>query len=329
LDNEVLEAAGDAAHAMFDEYPPTTLRELSKYIKDHLAKWDQNLRSWRETVQHDTSMYPGIALLKELHDRVLRIQKITLDDELLTTINDEKNDLVRSALSYHTLDSFFSAQIRLWREAARIYNQAKPFAERLSGKAGFSDAFSAVGAILSDSEPWAKIKDLGPLANSLEKIQEAAMVESRDKALAKIDGYRVSLTPECEQLNLSPEKTYEVKSKLNRLHEQCAHEVNLAQLEMVIASGAESAFNDALNALISLRQTAQQPKIEPHTPSAAKPEAVAYTEKAYEKQVETVRIVSLLSMKDLETPAEVDAAVEELRSRLKRFIAQGKKIRLE
>ena len=163
------------------------------------------------------------------------------------------------------------------------------------------------------------------------------MVESRDKALAKIDGYRDSLTPECEQLKLSPEKTYEVKSKLNRLHDQCAHEVNLSQLEMVIASGAESAFNDALNALISLRQTAQQPKIEPtgsrdndpRTVSAVKPETAAYKETVYEKQVETVRIISLLSMKEIETPAEVDATVEELRSRLKRFIAQGKKIRLE
>jgi hypothetical protein len=329
LDNEILEAAGIVAHAMFDEYPPTTLRELSKYIKDHLAKWEQNLRSWRETVQHDTSMYPGIALLKELHDTVTRLQKISLDDELLTAIKDEKDDLVRCALSYHTLESFFSGQIRLWREAARIYNQAKPFAERLSGKAGFMDAFSLVGAILSDSEPWAKIKDLSPLANTLEKIQEAAMVESRAAAIAKVDAFRESLTPECEQLKLSPEKTYEVKAKLNRLHDQCAHEVNLAQLEMVIVSGAESAFNDALNALISQRQTAQQPKSEPRTVSAVKPETVAYKDTVYEKQVETVRIASFLSMKELDTPADVDTVVEELRSRLKRFIAQGKKIRLE
>lgn len=315
LDHEVLDKAFETVRSLFIDYPPTTTHELAQHIRSNLNTWQQKLKSWKDTISIDPASFPSSAVLQKIFDKILDLLKESLDTNLIDIFSKKSTELIDMGEEYRKLESFHTNQIRIWRESMLLLQKVTPVKYMLIDQDGFTKAYDTIHGVLNEPSPWDIIKNLGPANQTVIQSYENELTRIRERAQGKIDEFREALEPECITLALDPDKKYSVKSRLNQLYDQCKDEKNLSTLHTIFIYEAEKAYNTGLEVLQRIRH------------SSIKPENVSTP--ADEKFLEHVKIVELFNFISLETPAEVDAFVEDLRSKLKRYIAQGKIISLE
>lgn len=343
LGQEVLDAAQEAARALFQDFAPATTRELAEHVRKHLAAWQARLRDWQKLIEHDPKQYPGVGAMQSIMDFAQGLKQISLAEELVETLAAKSAELSAVYAEYKRIAEFYGNQIGIWRKAQKLLEAIKPSRTQLEHEPSAKEAISRLESILGQAEPYDRIKDLAPAMDLVQKALDAAIQATRHALKAAIDEYRDQLTPLCDELGLSPEENYTVKERLNHLYSRAPLETSLAGLELLRSTQVDLAYNHAIKTLQEFRQAKAaveakkaEAKKEPVSPTGAEiaaerpPKSPAPVAKSVQAPVITEALAAkdLIGGREIRTTGDVDQLVEQLRAALKKKLAEGKLIRI-
>lgn len=346
LDQEILTTAQALAQSLFQDFAPPTTRELADHVRKHLGLLQARLKDWQKLVEHDPKQYPGVSTIQAILDLVLPLSQMTLADELVETLLAKKSELESVYADYKRIAEFYSNQITVWRKAQKLLETIKPNRAQLEQDDTAAISIAQLESILGDTQPYDRIKDLTPALDSVQQALDGAVQVARNALKKTIDEYRDQLTPLCDELGLSPEENFKVKEKLNHLYNHGSLESNLAGLELLRTTQVGVAYDYAIKILQDFREAKaaeearrrEAEKIKANnggagfaaeTSSGQRGTALPERVSTPTVLVESLQAKDLIKSQEIRTTTDVDRLVEQIRTTLKKKLAEGKRIKIQ
>ena len=310
--SEDIQKARELGRDVFSEMGPKREDPLCEFLKDRLEGWLEKLSLYRALAE--TGRYPGST---EIADGIRILQMlIALEDSnrFLVQVNEQATDLRDLAESFHNLDHFYKHQRPMWdklRTASGKFRLNKMELER-DDSAG--PALRRMREILSTPNPYGLIKEAEGLIGAVGKVNEGLLSERRIQALATIAEQSATVIAEVskaggdESLKKKCLKPLENLAKQVSTHESLAH-ISQAEAETVVLK------DQALDQVERfLSRKAEDGK--------------AGQKKPMVKPRRIVSPVKLVKLPYLESQADVDAFLDDLRKELTNALARNQRIEI-
>ena len=309
---EDVQKARELGRDVFSEMGPEREDPLFEFLKGRLEGWREKLSHYRALA--DTGSYPGSA---EIADSLSLLKMLVAPKDssrFLAQVNKHENDLRDLADRFHDLDHFYKHQRPMWDKLRTASGRFKLNQMELERDDSAGPALRRMSEILSAANPYGLLKEAEGLIGTVNEVNEGLLYERRDRALAKITDQSASVNAEVstaggdESLKTMCLTPLEELAKQVSTHESLAH-IGQAEAEAVRLK------DEALDQVERyLARKAEEGRAVPDKP-VVKPRRVVSPGK-------------LVKSSYLESQADVNAFLDDLRKELTDALARNERIEI-
>jgi len=273
--------------------------------------------------RYEGRKYPGGSLLNKGLEYFGEFTKGLDNVSFFTKLRDLEDNLLDWEEDVTYVKSFFASQKDIFDKGLRAIEKYKENDVYLSGDEikGYADKLQQ---ILSDVQPYRKIKDIPELVNKIDEHIQRVLIEKKTAAKSVIQLDIDHLTLRTNEDGVSDETRQRIRTHYGNLFSSMNDLTDIFKVDATITQS--SAFREKQEIIIN-REIHEFAKRNQETP----PEGVGEGDGTYEvvktaPQRERVKVNSLLATKTLRTEEDVDRLINTLSAELKKIIKSNKQI---
>ena len=231
--------------------------------------------------------------------------------------------------------SFYKTQVPTWVRLLDTLNAVADNHDALVKDPQAAAALAKLEAIRANPAPYGQVNQIDPLVTTLEKANEALAAERRERALKSLDAKLAEASHALDAAQASPELRNQVLKPLQDLKAQLAGLSSIPRILWLQGRSGEL-LDEVMDKLAHAAHAAQQKAPppappQPHTGTAspaASPAPVPPPAPAA-KPIQVVRVADMGSKTYLESEADVEGFVAQLKAELLATVRAGKKARVQ
>ena len=309
---EDVRRARELGRDVFSEMGPEGEEALFEFLKGQLEQWREKLSRYRALA--DTGNYPGAM---DIADGLSLVNALLAPDEsnkFLARFNERGSDLRDLAEGFHDLEHFFEHQRPVWDKLRAALRRFELNGMELERDDSAGSRLRRMGEILTAPRPYAWVKEVEGLMRAVSDVNDELLSVRRAQALATIAAQTASVSTEIsaaggdESLKTTCLAPLENLAKQTSAHESLAH---IGQLETEAVRLKDEALAQVER---YLERKAEEGKAEPDKPAV--------------RRRRVVSPVNLVKSPYLESQADVDAFLDDLRTELTDALARNERIEI-
>ena len=309
---EDVQKARELGRDVFSAMGPNTEDALFEFLKGRLEGWREKLSHYRALA--DTGSYPGSA---EIADSLSLLKMLVAPKDssrFLAQVNKHENDLRDLADRFHDLDHFYEHQRPMWDKLRTASGRFKLNQMELERDDSAGPALRRMSEILSAANPYGLLKEAEGLIGTVNEVNEGLLYERRDRALAKITDQSASVNAEVSTAGGDKSLKKKCLTPLDGLAKQVSTHESLAHIGQAEAE-AVRLKDEALDQVERyLARKAEEGRAVPDKP-VVKPRRVVSPGK-------------LVKSSYLESQADVNVFLDDLRKELTDALARNERIEI-
>ena len=309
---EDVKKARELGRDVFSEMGPEGEDALFEFLKGRLEGWREKLSRYRDMA--DTGSYPGA---EDIADSLSLLNTLVAPEDsnrFLAQVNGRGSDLRDVADRFHDLDHFYEHQRPMWDKLSAASGRFKLNQMELDRDDSAGPALRRMSEILSAPNPYGLLKEAEGLIRTVSEVNEELLSERRARAIATITEQTASVSAEVstaggdESLKTTCLTPLEDLEKQVSTHESLAH-IGQAEAEAVRLK------DEVLDQIERyLERKAEEGKAKQDKP-VVKPRRVVSPGKFVKSSY-------------LESKADVDAFLDDLRTELTDALARNERIEI-
>ncbi|WCF07736.1 BREX system P-loop protein BrxC [Paenibacillus thiaminolyticus] len=273
--------------------------------------------------RYEGRKYPGGSLLNKGLEYFGEFTKGLDNVSFFTKLRDLEDYLLDWEEDITYVKSFFASQKEIFDKGLRAIEKYKENDVYLSGDEikGYADKLQE---ILTDVQPYRKIKDIPELVNKIDEQIQGVLVEKKAAAKSAIQLDIDHLTLRANEDGVSEETRQRIRTHYDNLFSTMNNLADIFKVDATITQS--SAFRERQETIINreIREFEYQEQ-------EKQPEVVVEGKELYvavktAPQKERVKVNSLLATKTLRTEEDVDMLLNTLSAKLKQIIKSNKQI---
>lgn len=350
-DEQVLKQARQLTQELFSAMGPATEKELFEFYTGHFKTWLENFKSYKSKT--DVGQFPGKKIIEQ---SILTLERLLANQDsfdFFKTIVDNKNDYLDLEEDYHDIHEFFTNQLPSWQRLQQALHHFEKNHQALSHHEIAGKVMLELHRIAKAESPYHLLNKIADLIGTVETVNANLLAEKRSQAIEHIDAKIKQLEIEIQNSGIA---TAELRNKLLRplqlLKANIEAENSLSSIYMQQTQTAVERFDEALYELeqevsAEIQRQANAALVAPDI-SSSPLMVVAETDTTIRapvvvtsqptitvvppKPVVEVNVASIYNKTSssvyLETEESVDQFVEELKTELKKIVADKKRVRI-
>ena len=309
---EDVKKARELGRDVFSEMGPEGEDALFEFLKGRLEGWREKLSRYRDMA--DTGSYPGA---EDIADSLSLLNTLVAPEDsnrFLAQVNERGSDLRDVAGRFHDLDHFYEHQRPMWDKLSAESGRFKLNQMELERNDSAGSALRRMSEILAAPSPYGLVKEAEGLIRTVSEVNEELLSARRAQALATIAEQTASVSTEVSTAGGDEPLKTTCLTPLKNLAEQVATHDSLAHIDQA-ESEAVRLKDEALTQVERyLARKAEEGKTEQDKPTV-RPRRV-------------VSPVKLVKLAYLESQADVDAFLDDLRTELTDALARNERIEI-
>ena len=309
---EDVKQARELGREVFSEMGPEGEDALFEFLKGRLEGWREKLSQYRALA--DTGNYPGSADIADSLNLLKTLVAPEGSNRFLAQVNEHESDLRDLANGFHDLDHFYEHQRPMWDKLCTASSRFNLNQMELERDDSAGSALRRMSEILSEPSPYRLLKEAEGLIRAVSEVNEELLSERRTRALATISEQIANVNTEVstaggdESLKTTCLTPLEDLAKQVTTYESLAH-IGQAEAEAVRLK------DEALDQIERyLERKAEEGKAVPDKP-VVKPRRVVSPGKFVKSSY-------------LESKADVDTFLDDLRQELTDALAKNERIEI-
>ena len=340
-DDAILKKARDLSRDLFNALGPDTEKELFEFYQNHLNDWLSNLKSYKSKT--DVGRFPGKRVIES---SILTLERLLANREsydFFKAVIDNKNDYLDLEEDYRDIHEFFTKQLHSWQQLQTALNHFEKNRQALEKDDAARKALAELKQISEAESPYGQLHKVANLVETVETVNNRILDEKRSHAIERVDEKITQLQAEIAKSGIaSPDLSNRLLRPLQLIKEELAEETGIAQIYMLQTQTAQDKLDDSLYGLE--RAIQEEAEKQAKAQKDAQEDSESNTDKPSQDNVPKPSPVSVPkpvvdisaakvfgaigSGVYLETEADVDQFVSELRKELETAIKQNKRVRL-
>jgi len=315
----------------------STEADLVELLKGELSTWNSQLKSFQSKSQ--TGHYPGGEEIEQGLVLIAGVLEQATNYGLIERLLDDASSLEGLAENYEDLDDFYNSQFATWQNLTKALNgtlQANRSA--LEKDVTAEKAFRELDVIHQLKSPYAKLKLIQPLIDSLESINEGLVKTKREHSLSRVEIRVNRVVDELDKINSPADLRNTVLRPLQLCKEQIQTTKSIPQIisQQMEADSLEDDAFELINKYIELqRNKAQEAEIDykkaegdgSNNLVAERPSKAQITPLA--KRIVSISTASVFTGTFIETEEQVGEYLSKLREELLKAIQAGDRVRIK
>ena len=304
--------ARELGRDVFSEMGPEGEEALVEFLKGRLEEWREKLGWYRALA--DTGSYPGAEDIAESLSLLNMLMAPQDSTRFLAQINERGSDLRDLADVFHDLDHFYEHQRPMWDKLRKASSRFELNRMELERDDFAGAALRRMGEILLAPSPYELLKEAEGLIRAVSEVNEELLSARRAQALATIAEQTAVVRAEVSTAGGGDALKTTCLTPLDNLAKQVSTHESLAHIDQA-ASEAVRLKDKALTRIERyLTRKAEEGKVAQDKP-AIRPRRV-------------VSPVKLVKSAYLESQADVDAFLDDLREELTAALARNERIEI-
>ena len=309
---EDVKKARELGRDVFSEMGPEGEDALFEFLKGRLEGWREKLSRYRDMA--DTGSYPGA---EDIADSLSLLNTLVAPEDsnrFLAQVNERGSDLRDVADRFHDLDHFYEHQRPMWDKLSAESGRFKLNQMELERNDSAGSALRRMSEILAAPSPYGLVKEAEGLIRTVSEVNEKLLSARRAQALATIAEQTASVSTEVSTAGGDEPLKTTCLTPLKNLANQVSTHDSLAHIDQA-ESEAVRLKDEALTQVERyLARKAEEGKAEQDKP-VVRPRRV-------------VSPVKLVKSPYLESQADVDAFLDDLRTELTDALARNERIEI-
>ena len=309
---EDVKKARELGRDVFSEMGPEGEDALFEFLKGRLEGWREKLSRYRDMA--DTGSYPGA---EDIADSLSLLNTLVAPEDsnrFLAQVNERGSDLRDVADRFHDLDHFYEHQRPMWDKLSAESGRFKLNQMELERNDSAGSALRRMSEILAAPSPYGLVKEAEGLIRTVSEVNEKLLSARRAQALATIAKQTASVSTEVSTAGGDEPLKTTCLTPLKNLANQVSTHDSLAHIDQA-ESEAVRLKDEALTQVERyLARKAEEGKAEQDKP-VVRPRRV-------------VSPVKLVKLAYLESQADVDAFLDDLRTELTDALARSERIEI-
>lgn len=287
--------------------------------KDIIILIDEQLRDIKAyKVRYEGRKYPGESLLDKGLEYFGEFDHISDNAVLFTKLKELEEDLLIWEEDIQYVKSFFDNQKGIYDTGLKVASLYEENADYLTDEV-IKEASTKLIGILTDYEPYGKIKNIPEYAETIESRIKQIVSNERSEALKQIKEDLEYLNMLANQEGVKDETRNNIQNTYFRFDENVKNFNDILKIQGV--KGRSQTFKGSYI-------TAVKKDIEEYKNNRKGPGIPVTYPLPKEKQVKKIRVKELIHMKKFSTEDDIDVFIRELEKRLKHEIRENKDIEL-
>ena len=309
---EDVKKARELGRDVFSEMGPEGEEALFEFLKGRLEGWREKLSPYRALA--DTGSYPGAG---DIADSLSLLNTLVAPEDsnrFLAQVNERGSDLRDVADRFHDLDHFYEHQRPMWDKLSAESGRFKLNQMELERNDSAGSALRRMGEILAAPSPYGLVKEAEGLIRTVSEVNEELLSERRARAIATITEQTASVSAEVSTAGGDESLKTTCLTPLEDLEKQVSTHESLAHIGQAEAEAVHLKDEALTRVERYLTRKAEEGKAEQDKP-VVRPRRV-------------VSPVKLVKLAYLESQADVDAFLDDLRTELTDALARSERIEI-
>jgi hypothetical protein len=330
-DNATRQKAREIHRGLFAQLPPDEQDALVATFRDNLHTLKAELE--RARVKAEQKYHPGGPdIAKALHTIH---QQLAIRDsyEFIEAVVAQRSDWLDLADDTHDVLSFYKTQVSTWTRLLDTLNTVADNRDALVKNPQAASALAQLEAIRAHPTPYGQVNQIDPLATALDKANETLAATYREKALNAISAKLTEATQALDTAQATPELRNKVLKPLQDLKTQVASLSSIPKIMFLQGRGADL-LDEVMDKLAQAEKDKKPPPAHPQPAAKPSPTRTSHPTPAQPpapqaKPIQVVRVADMGGKTYLESEADVESFVAQLKAELLATVRAGKKARVQ
>ena len=309
---EDVKRARELGREVFAEMGPQGEEAIYEFLKEKLERWRDNMNRYRALA--DTGAYPGGKDIEDGLSLVNALLATGASKSFLARFNERSADLLDLSDTFHDVNHFYEHQRPMWDKLRKASTRFELNRMELERDDAAGSALRRISEILAASHPYKLVKEADGLIRTVGNVNEALLSKHRVKATASIAAHTKFVSTDIAVAGGDDALKSALIAPLEDLTNRVATYESIAHIDQAEAE-AVRLCDEALNkAERALAKNANDGK--------------AVADKSRLKPRRVILPINLVKATYLETQADVDAFLEDLRAELADAISKNERIEI-
>jgi hypothetical protein len=329
-DERQLKNAAALAKNLFNKtFTGSGEKELAELLTQEIRKWQEDLKSFNSKAQ--TGHFPGKPKIEQglilLADLLQQPNSFTLIERCL----EQGKALEDFAEDFEDLDDFYNSQFQTWQALINALNDLfKANRPALEKDPTAKKALDELDRIYGMQSPYDQLRHINPLIEQVQRVNEQLVSEKRQSVQAQIDQRIERVQLALNQANAPDELKNHALHPLQLCKKRIDNTDSIPQIisEQLEAENHEAEAEHLINRHIESQRQKEQNKAAEKSfgEDAKKPQSLA-------KRTVTVSPLEVMVCHSktgfIETEAEVEQYLNQLREKLLNAVKAGDRVRIK
>ena len=335
VDKTDIQSVRKLGRDLFGSAAPEGEDDLHVWLRERFTKQSEQLGHW--SILAATGAYPGGEDIADLRGVVNKLLANRDSFSFLSHVKAQEADLGDVGERYQRLESFYVQQKSQWDALRSAFqNEFEPNTLFLVRDAEAAAALAAVRSILGDACPYSRIRESAALIATLKARNDAVIADRRAEALAKVDPQIEAVGRDLSDIGVDSEFSNQCLKPLQDIRKRIEHETRTGQITNLIEEAADAAkeAHQRIEQAVQLAKPLVAPPVDPDVSPKTKFPLPMQTPTTRVTAPENFRPRRQISAKQiskktyLETKADVDDYLSDLRQQLEDAIAANARIEI-
>jgi hypothetical protein len=328
--------ASDLYRQLFSSLPRKEEDGVVTDFRSKLVEWKDDLKRWQLTAGQ--LHYPGKITIDALLARCERQLAIRDPFEFIEALNKSRDEWLDAGEDLNDVRGFYTNQLPTWQRFLATLNRFEPNRDVLATEPKASVALKDLQRIREEPAPYASISQIEPLLATLEASNQALVQAQREAALRVVEQRIDEANKALVQAAASADLSNAALHPLQQLKLKIADAVSIPEIQF-LSNGAGDKLDEAMDLIrdtLLKAHTAAQVASKAATASGATQASTSSVSASASaaaasapKISQTIRPAELATSTYLETDAEVDTYLADLKTHFTAVLKSGKRIRIQ
>ncbi|MCY4587728.1 MAG: BREX system P-loop protein BrxC [Bryobacterales bacterium] len=309
---EDVKKARELGRDVFSEMGPEGEEALFEFLKGWLERWREKLSRYRALA--DTGSYPGAEDIAESLSLLNMLMAPQDSYRFLEQINERGSELRDLAEVFHDLDHFYEHQRPMWDKLGKAASRFELNRMELERDDSAGSALRRMGEILVAPSPYGLVQEAERLIRTVSEVNEELLSVRRAKALAAIAEQTALVSAEVSTAGGDKELETTCLTPMENLAKQVSAYESLAHIDQAESESVRLKDKALTRIERYLARKAEEGKAEQDKPAI--------------RLRRVVSPVKLVKSAYLESQADVDSFLDDLRTELNAALARNERIEI-
>jgi hypothetical protein len=320
---EDVKKAREIGKEVFHEMGPETEDGLHEFLRKKLEHQQSCLRRYTEFAKD--GRYPGKSTISDSLSIIKTLLMVDESNRFLERFNENKENLLQLSDDFHDLEHFFESQKPTWDKLLKAEQQFSLNQRQLEQDEEAKKALDRIKVIRSAPEPYSMVHEVDPLVTSIQKVNDKLVNEQRTQSLGQIEAQIEAIRQELKAAGDDADLSSSCLKPLESLKSQVTGQTSLAHITQAEADAVnlKDAAITKIGRFITQQAAAKAMKVAEDGPNKSADDPTPKF-----KQPKVIHPKTLTTKNYLESQADIDEFLTELRKQLEAAINNDERIEI-